>query len=83
MVPRPIRRTLGKVRLAEGWIVLGVSEALPDGVMVQQVELQLLLPARLVLTHMAGEAVVESLTSLMKSHIFFCQLFPPQHSDDN
>ena len=50
-----------------------VGEALPDGVLVQQVKLQLLLPPRLILTDMAGKTVGKSLGSLLKSHIFLGQ----------
>ena len=50
-----------------------VGEALPDGVLVQQVILQLLLPPSLELADMAGKSVGKSLRSLMKSDIFLGQ----------
>ena len=50
-----------------------VGEALSDGVLVQQVILQLLLPPSLELTDMAGKSVGKSLGSLMKSDIFLGQ----------
>ena len=56
-----------------------VSEALSDGVFVQEVILQFFLPPSLELTDMAGEAVGEGLGHLMESHIFLGQLPPGQH----
>ena len=50
-----------------------VSEALSDGVLVQQVILQLLLPPSLEVTDMTGKSVGKSLGNLMKSHIFLGQ----------
>ena len=55
-----------------------VGEALSDGVLVQQVVLQLLLPPSLELTNMAGKCVGKRLGNIMKPHIFL-QLPPGQH----
>ena len=56
-----------------------MSEALSDGVLVQQVILQLLLPPSLEVADMTGKCVSESLGSLMKSHILLGQLPSGQH----
>ena len=58
-----------------------MSEALSDGVLVQQVILQLLLSSRLIFTDMTWKAVVKSLGYFVKSHIFFCYFLTGQHPD--
>ena len=70
-----------RLLLQQAPAVVGVGEALSDGVLVQQVILQLLLSSRLIFTDMTWKAVVKSLGYFVKSHIFFGHFLTGQHPD--